>query len=76
MIPNGERWYYLAVKNLLALLKIIKSKYKAEFYCLDCLNSFRTKNKLESYKRVYENEDLCNKIMHSNIIIPKILEFN
>ena len=76
MIPNGERWYYLAVKNLLALLKIIKSKHKAEFYCLDCLNSFRTKSKLESYKRVYENEDLCNKIMHSNIIIPKILEFN
>ena len=76
MIPNGERWYYLAVKNLLALLKIINFKHKAEFYYLDCLNSFRTKNKLESYKRVYKNEDLCNKIMPSNIIIPKILEFN
>ena len=35
MIPNGDRWYYLAVKKLSALLKGIKSKHKGDFYCLN-----------------------------------------
>ena len=50
MIPNGEEWYYLAVKKLPALLRGITSKYYGDFYCLNCLHSFRTKNKLESHK--------------------------
>ena len=37
------------------------------FFCLfDCLHSFRTKNKLESHKNVYENIDLCNHYQKSN----------
>ena len=35
MISNGEKlWHYLVVKNLLALLKGIISKYHGDFYCL------------------------------------------
>ena len=45
-----------------------------DFYCLKCLHFFRTQNKLELYKKVYETTDFCN------VIIPsednKILEFN
>ena len=41
---------------------------------MNCLHSFRTKNKLESHKRECENKDFCN------ITIPseetKILELN
>ena len=41
---------------------------------MNCLHSFRTKNKFEPHKRVCENKDFCN------IIIPseetKILKFN
>ena len=44
------------------------------FYCLSCLYSFRTKNKLESHKKVYENKDFCSVIMPAKDI--KILEFN
>ena len=41
---------------------------------MNCLYSFRTKNKLESHKRVCENKDFCNIIMPSEA--TKILEFN
>ena len=49
MIPNGEGWHYLAVKKLSALLRGITSKHISDFYCLHCLHSFRTKNRLESH---------------------------
>ena len=43
MIPNEEKesWHYLAVKNLSALLKRITSENGGDFYCLNCLHSFR-----------------------------------
>ena len=74
MILNGKgrevksegRWYYLAVKKLSTLLRRIT--------CLNCLHSFRTKNKLESHKKVCNNKDFCNVIMPSED--TKILEFN
>ena len=59
MIPNGEkreakckgRWHYLAVKKLSALLRGITSKNNGDFYCLNLLHFFRTKNKLELHKK-------------------------
>ena len=52
MIQYGKgRWYYLLVKKLSALLRGITSKSNGDFYCLNCLHSFRTKNKLELHKR-------------------------
>ena len=61
---------------MLKIISIIKRNYiknNGAFYCLNCLHSFRIKNKPESHKRVCENKD-CN------IIIPsedtEILEFN
>ena len=70
IIPNGERCeamsqglqglqrsHYLAVKQLSALLRGISSKHYNDFCCLNCLHSFRTKNKLESHKKVSENEN-------------------
>ena len=66
--------HYLAVKKLSALLRGITSKHYGEFFCLICLYSFRTKNKLESHKNVCKNKDFCNVIMPSED--NKILEFN
>ena len=48
MIPNREGWHYLAVKRLSALIWGKTSKRIGNFYCLNCLYSFRTINKLES----------------------------
>ena len=41
---------------------------------MNCLQFFRTKNKLELHKQVCENKDFCNVIMTSED--TKILEFN
>ena len=65
MITIGEGWRYLAVKKLSVLLTRITSKHTGDFYCLNCLHSFRTKSKLESHKKVCENEDFCNITMPS-----------
>ena len=49
MITHGEKWHYLAVKNLSGLLKGITSTHEKDSYCLNCFHSYRTKNKLESH---------------------------
>ena len=53
MIPNEEKegWHYLAAKNLSALLHGITSKHRGDFYCLNCLHSFRTKISLSPMKK-------------------------
>ena len=60
MISNGENWHYLVVKSLSGLLTGITSNHKEDFYCLNCFHSYRTKNKLESHKKICENCDYCN----------------
>ena len=60
MITDGEKWHYLAVKNLPGLLKGITSTHEKDFYCLNCFHSYRTKNKLESHKKISENHDYCH----------------
>ena len=72
MISNGEEWHYLAVKELSALLKGIKSKNNGDFYCLYSLHLVRTK-KWNHIKKACENKDFCNISMPSEE--AKILEF-
>ena len=56
-------------------LKGITSKHDCDFYCLKCLQSFKTENKLKSHgKKKSKNEDIFE------VAIPpqkdKILQFN
>ena len=44
------------------------------FYCLSCFHSFKTKNKLQSQKKVCRNKDFCSIIIPSEY--TKILECN
>ena len=44
IITDGKKWHYLAVINLSALLREITSKHDGDFYCLNCLHSYRTKD--------------------------------
>ena len=74
MIPKRKAWHYLAVKKLPAGLRGIFLKHDGSFYCLSCLHSFRTKNKLKSHKKVHENKGFCGFVMPSED--TKILEFN
>ena len=47
MITNGKKRHYLAVTNVSALLQGKSSNHKKDFYCLNCCNSYTTKNKLK-----------------------------
>ena len=59
MITDGEKWHYLAVKCLFALLRGITSKHEGDFYCLNCFQSYTTEHKLKKHKKVCENHDYC-----------------
>ena len=74
MITDGEKWHYLALTKLSALLKEITSNHDGDFYCLNCFHTYRTKNKLESHKKVYENHDYCRVVMLNED--NKILKYN
>ena len=49
MTTDCEKWHYLAIKKLSTLLRGITSKHDGDFYCLNCLHSYRTKD-LKSMK--------------------------
>ena len=74
MIADCEKWHYLAVKKLSALLRGITLNHKVDFYCLNCLHSFRTENKLKKHEKVCKNHDYCYKeiLKEDN----KILKYN
>ena len=63
MITDGRKRHYIAlkseptddgfnrpIKRLFKLLRGITSNYAGDFYCLNCLHSFRADNALESMK--------------------------
>ena len=56
MITDGTKWHYLAVKTLSGLLRGITGK---SHYCLNCLHSYTTKNRLKKHKKVCENHEYC-----------------
>ena len=60
--------------KLSALSRGIKSELYGDFNCLNCFHSFRTQNKLQSHKIVWENKDFRGIIMPFEY--TKILEFN
>ena len=74
MIGDGKKYHYLAVTNLSGLLKGISSNHKEDFYCLNCFNSYTTKNKLK------EHEEICNNHNSYNVETPdwvnKTIKYN
>ena len=73
MITGDKKWHYLAITNLSALLQGKLSNYQGDF-CLNCFNSYTTKNKLK------EHEEICNNHNSCHIEMPKwgekILKYN
>ena len=57
MITGGKKWHYLAVKSLSALLRGRTSYHNGDFYCLNCFQSYSTKNKLKKHERVCNDYD-------------------
>ena len=50
-------------KKLSTFLRGISSKRHEDFYCLNCLHSFRTENKLKSYEKLCQNKDFFGIVM-------------
>ena len=59
MITDGKKWHYLAVKSKSALLRGITLNNHGDFYCLNCFQSYRTKEKLKKHEKVWDNHDYC-----------------
>ena len=61
-------------KNLSPLLQRITSKHNGDFYCLDCLHSFRIENNLKSHEKVCKIKDFCGIVMplEKDNIYPRI----
>ena len=74
MITDGEKWHYLAVKSLPALLNGITSNHNGDFYCLNCFRAYTKENKLESHKKICENHDYCHVEMPNDD--NKIIKYN
>ena len=60
MITDGEKWHYIAVTRLSGLLREVTGNNNGNFYCLNYFHAYRTKNKLETHKKIGENHDHCH----------------
>ena len=74
MISDGKKYHYLAVKSISALLRGITSNHNGDFYCLNCLHSYRTKGKLKKHEKVCNNHDYCYVKMPNDF--EEILKYN
>ena len=74
MIGDGKKYHYLAVTNLSGLLQGNSSNHEGDFYCLNCFNSYTTKNKLKEHEEICNNHDSCRIEMPE--WINKILKHN
>ena len=57
MITDGEKWHYLTVRSLSALLKGITPNHDGDSYCLNCFHLYRTKEALEKHMKICEHKD-------------------
>ena len=74
MIGDGEKYHYLAVTNLSGLLQGNSSNHEGDFYCLNCFNSYTTKNKLKEHEEICNNHNSCYIEMLK--WVEKILKYN
>ena len=59
MITDGNKWHYLTVKSLSALLREITPNHKEDFYCLNCFHSYSTKEKVKKDEEICNDHDYC-----------------
>ena len=74
MITDDKKYHYLAVTNLSALLQGKSSNHYGDFYCLNCFNSYTSKNKLKEHEEIPNNHDSC--LIEMPSWVEKILKCN
>ena len=61
-------------KKVSGLLRGITLNHNGDFYCLNCLHSYRMKSKLKKHEKIRKNHDFCNLKMpdvNNNILQSK-----
>ena len=51
LITDGEKWHFLAVKSLSALLRLKIGNNHGDFYCLNCFRAYTAEINLKAIKR-------------------------
>ena len=74
MITDGEKWHYTAVTRLSGLLRGVTGNNNGDFYCLNCFHAYKTKNRLETHKKICENHDYYHVEMSNED--SKIIKYN
>ena len=74
MIADNENLLYLAVKSVSRLLRGITSNHVGDFYCLNCLHSYITEEKLKKHEKICKDHDFCHVKMPNEK--NKILKYN
>ena len=57
MIPDCNKWHYIAISSLSALLAKKSWNHHTDFYCLNCFNSHTSKNRLKEQKEIRNKHD-------------------
>ena len=74
MISDSKKYHYHAVTNLSGLLQGDSSNHEGDFYCLNCFNSYTSKNELKEHEQISNNHDSCRIEMPERV--NKILKHN
>ena len=74
MITNSKKYHYLAVTNSSAFLQGSSSNHEGDIYCLNCFNSYTSKNKLKEYEEICNNHNSCR--IEMSKWVEKILKYN
>ena len=69
MIDDGKKYHYLGVTNLSGLLPGFSSNHRGDFYCLNCFNSYTTKNTLKEHEKICHKHDSCHTEMLEHVIL-------
>ena len=59
IIEEKGKQHFTAIKSLSALLRGVTSMNNGDFYCRNCLDSFRTKNALDDHYEACKDHDFC-----------------
>ena len=59
MITENKKWHYLAIKKLSASLRGMTSTNNGDYCHLNCLHSFRKKNKPKEHENICQDDDYC-----------------
>ena len=54
-----DKWHYITIKSIPALLRSVTSAHNGDFYCLNCFHSDRTAKKLNEHKELCVKNNFC-----------------